>query len=134
MEKQTLKKAVELAIKIRKNGYAPFSNFLVGAVVVTKEGDLFQGVNVENSSFGATVCAERNALFAAITAGKRDFEAIVIASCLNGKAAFPCGICRQVLADFNPKMEVILVNSETKTVEADFNLNEIFPQLFEFHK
>lgn len=134
MDKQIFKKAVDLAIETRKNSYAPFSNFLVGAVVVTEKGKLFQGVNVENSSYGATVCAERNALFNAITTGERDFEAVVIASCLNGKAVFPCGICRQVLADFNPKMRVILVNSETKTVEADFALDKIFPHVFEFHR
>ena len=134
MNKKTLEKAVASALEVRKNAYAPFSNFAVGAAIITKDGSIFTGVNVENSSFGATNCAERTALFSAITAGFRDFEAIVIASSLNGKAVFPCGICRQVLADFNPKMRVVLVNSDTKQIEQDLLLSDIFPGIFEFGK
>ena len=134
MNKTTLKKAVAAALEVRKNAYAPFSNFAVGAAIITKDGSIFTGVNVENSSFGATNCAERTALFSAITAGQRDFEAIVIASNLNGKAVFPCGICRQVLADFNPEMRVVLVNGDTKQIEQDLLLSEIFPSAFEFGK
>ena len=134
MNKKTLEKAVKSALEVRKNAYAPFSKFAVGAAIITKDGSIFTGVNVENSSFGATNCAERTALFSAITAGFRDFEAIVIASSLNGKAVFPCGICRQVLADFNPKMRVVLVNSDTKQIEQDLLLSDIFPGVFEFGK
>lgn len=134
MNKKTLEKAVKSALEVRKNAYAPFSKFAVGAAIITKDGSIFTGVNVENSSFGATNCAERTALFSAVTAGKRDFEAIVIASVLNGKAVFPCGICRQVLADFNPEMRVILVNSDTKMIEQDLLLSDIFPGVFEFGK
>lgn len=134
MNKKTLEKAVKSALEVRKNAYAPYSNFAVGAAIVTTDGTIFTGVNVENSSFGATNCAERTALFSAITAGHRDFEAIVIASNLNGKAVFPCGICRQVLADFNPKMRVVLINSETKEIERDLLLSDIFPGIFEFGK
>ncbi|MBQ3367961.1 cytidine deaminase [bacterium] len=134
MNKKTLEKAVKSALEVRKNAYAPFSKFAVGAAIITKEGSIFTGVNVENSSFGATNCAERTALFSAVTAGERDFEAIVIASVLNGKAVFPCGICRQVLADFNPEMRVILVNSDTKMIEQDLLLSDIFPGVFEFGK
>lgn len=134
MNKKTLEKAVKSALEVRKNAYAPFSKFAVGAAIVTADGSIFTGVNVENSSFGATNCAERTALFSAITAGHRDFEAIVIASNLNGKAVFPCGICRQVLADFNPKMRVILVNSDTKQIEQELILSDIFPGIFEFGK
>ena len=134
MNKETLEKAVASALEVRKNAYAPFSNFAVGAAIITKDGSIFTGVNVENSSFGATNCAERTALFSAITAGFRDFEAIVIASNLNGKAVFPCGICRQVLADFNPKMRVILVNSDTKQIEQELILSDIFLGVFEFGK
>ena len=134
MNKKTLEKAVKSALEVRKNAYAPFSKFAVGAAIITKDGSIFTGVNVENSSFGATNCAERTALFSAVTAGERDFEAIVIASVLNGKAVFPCGICRQVLADFNPEMRVILVNSDTKQIEQDLVLSDIFPGVFEFGK
>ncbi|MBO4698991.1 cytidine deaminase [bacterium] len=134
MNSGTLEKAVAAAVEVRKNAFAPFSNFAVGAAIVTKDGSIFTGVNVENSSFGATNCAERTALFSAVAAGYRDFEAVVIASNLNGKAVFPCGICRQVLADFNPEMRVILVNSETKLVEQDLLLSDIFRGIFEFGK
>ncbi len=134
MKNEIFEKALSSALEVRKNAYAPYSNFAVGAAIVTTDGTIFTGVNVENSSFGATNCAERTALFSAITAGYRDFEAIVIASNLNGKAVFPCGICRQVLADFNPEMRVILVNSETKKVEQDLLLSDIFPGVFEFGK
>ena len=134
MKKEIFEKALSSALEVRKNAYAPFSNFAVGAAIITKDGSIFTGVNVENSSFGATNCAERTALFSAVTAGYRDFEAIVIASVLNGKAVFPCGICRQVLADFNPKMRVILVNSDTKQIEQDLILSDIFPGVFEFGK
>ena len=134
MKNEIFEKALLAALEVRKNAYAPYSNFAVGAAIVTNDGTIFTGVNIENSSFGATNCAERTALFSAITAGQRDFEAIVIASSLNGKAVFPCGICRQVLADFNPKMRVILVNSDTKIIEQDLILSDIFPGVFEFGK
>lgn len=132
MDKKTLQQAIDLAVKIRDNAHAPFSKFKVGAVVVTKNGEIFQGVNVENSSFGATVCAERTALFNAVTNGRKDIEAVVIVSVLNGKAVFPCGMCRQVLADFNPEMRVILVNAETLKIERDVPLSQIFPETFKF--
>ena len=134
MTSDLLKKAVELSLQIRKNAHAVYSNFSVGAVVITKSGKIYPGVNVENSSYGATVCAERVAIFNAITDGHKDIEAVVIASNLNGKAAFPCGVCRQVLADFNPDMDVYLVNSETGLIENKVTLSDIFPEHFEFHK
>ena len=134
MKKEIFEKALLAALEVRKNAYAPYSNFAVGAAIVAKDGTVFTGVNVENSSFGATNCAERTALFSAVAAGYRDFEAIFIASNLSGKAVFPCGICRQVLADFNPKMRVVLVNSETKKVEQDLLLSDIFQGVFEFGK
>ncbi len=134
MKKEIFEKALLAALEVRKNAYAPYSNFAVGAAIVTNDGTVFTGVNVENSSFGATNCAERTALFSAVAAGYRDFEAIFIASNLSGKAVFPCGICRQVLADFNPKMRVVLVNSDTKQVEQNLVLSDIFQGVFEFGK
>ncbi len=132
MNKEIRERAVKAALDVMKNAHAPYSNFRVGAALITKDGEIFPGVNVENSSFGATICAERTALVSAVAAGKKDFEAIAIASCLDGKAAYPCGMCRQVLADFNPEMELLLVNSETGEVEKSMPLSEIFPGVFEF--
>ncbi|HNW81624.1 MAG TPA: cytidine deaminase [bacterium] len=132
MDRKIVETAVKKAVEIRDNAYAPYSKFKVGAVVITGSGELFAGVNIENSSFGATVCAERIALFSAVTQGKHDIEAVVIASELKGKAVFPCGMCRQVLADFNPEMRVILVNAVTQKIEKEALLSEIFPDHFTF--
>ncbi|HPS29050.1 MAG TPA: cytidine deaminase [bacterium] len=132
MDRKIVETAVKKAVEIRNNAYAPYSKFKVGAVVITGSGELFAGVNIENSSFGATVCAERIALFSAVTQGKHDIEAVVIASELKGKAVFPCGMCRQVLADFNPEMRVILVNAVTQKIEKEALLSEIFPDHFTF--
>lgn len=132
MRKELIQKAVAAALKARKNAYAPYSGFMVGATVVTKKGRIFPGVNVENSSFGATVCAERTALFSAITAGQGDIAAVVVAAALDGHAVSPCGICRQTLADFNPAMRVILVNAETGKIEKETTVAALLPDRFSF--
>jgi cytidine deaminase len=102
-DQQLLNKSIDVA----KRAYAPYSKFLVGAVLVGKDGRIFEGCNVENISFGLTICAERNAVFAAVAAGCRDFEKVVIAADTADPAS-PCGACRQVLAEFNPDMKVVL--------------------------
>jgi len=127
-----VEKLVQAALKVREKAYAPYSNFKVGAALLSKSGTIYSGVNVENSSFGATICAERNALFNAVTNGDLEFDAIVIASNLNGKAVYPCGMCRQVLSDFSKEMNVIIVNSETEEIEAEVTLSKLFPNSFDF--
>lgn len=92
------------------NAYVPYSKFRVGAALLTKDGTVIRGCNVENSSYGLTNCAERTAIFTAVAAGHQDFEAIAIVQgddkC--GEApCYPCGACRQVLVEFNPNMDVI---------------------------
>jgi len=87
------------------NAYAPYSKFKVGAALLTKEGRVFTGVNVENSSFGATICAERTAYVKAVSEGFREFEAIAIVS--NQGRAWPCGICRQFMYEFGDELLVI---------------------------
>ncbi len=86
--------------------YVPYSKFHVGAALLTKTGKVFTGCNIENASFGATNCAERTAIFKAISEGEMDFEKIAVASS-TGHTTYPCGICRQVLAEFMPDAEVI---------------------------
>ena len=98
------------ALRASENAYSPYSHFKVGAALLCSDGSVFTGVNVENSSYGATICAERSALSAAITAGKRDFEAIAVAS--PGASAYPCGICRQVIFEFGDKIKVITGTDE----------------------
>lgn len=91
---------------VRENAYAPYSEFTVGAALDTGDGQVFLGCNVENASYGLTICAERSAVVAAIAAGYRNFDVIAIAG-PDGVVTSPCGACRQVLREFNPEMTVI---------------------------
>ncbi|MBQ1216162.1 MAG: cytidine deaminase, partial [Firmicutes bacterium] len=108
-----------------KNAFAPFSNFHVGAALLASDGRIFTGCNVENSSYGATICAERTALVKAVSEGSRDFIAIAVVS--QDGEAWPCGICRQVLYEFSPEMLVITGNDEHLDV---VKLNELLPHGF----
>jgi cytidine deaminase len=103
-----IERLVEAARRAQAMAYAPYSKFPVGAAVLAEDGRVFPGCNVENSSFGLTVCAERNAVAAAVVAGVRPTAVAVVA---NGTAVAPCGACRQVLAEFAAAMPVILATS-----------------------
>ena len=116
---------VTQAIDVAKRAYAPYSRFHVGAVLVGKDGRTFTGCNVENISYGLAICAERNAVFAAVAAGCREFEKIVITADTEVPAS-PCGACRQVLAEFNPDLEVVLSNFHGST--ETFSLSELLPR------
>jgi cytidine deaminase len=116
---------VAQAIEVAGRAYAPYSKFHVGAVLVGKDGRTFAGCNVENISFGLTICAERNAVFAAVAAGCRMFSKIVIVADTEEPAS-PCGACRQVLAEFNPDMEIVLANFRGKSL--NFRLSELLPR------
>ena len=116
---------VTQAIEVARRAYAPYSKFLVGAVLVGKDGRIFAGCNVENISFGLTICAERNAVFAAVAAGCRDYEKIVIVADTEVPAS-PCGACRQVLAEFNPDLKVVLANFRGQS--ETFHLSELLPR------
>lgn len=94
---------------VRHQAYAPYSHFAVGAALLASDGRIFTGCNVENISFGLTLCAERSALVAAVAAGCRDFEAIAIVADTNVPIS-PCGACRQVLAEFNPNLRILTGN------------------------
>ena len=101
-------------LDLLNNAYAPYSNFKVASIVVMKDGKTFKGVNVENASYGATICAERNAIISAITSGykKGDFDSIYVMAS-SGKFASPCFLCRQLLVEFfDPMCKVILMNNE----------------------
>lgn len=99
------------AVKAKENAYVPYSHFRVGAALLTESGRVYTGCNIENVSYGATNCAERTAVFKAVSEGEREFQAIVITGD-NGDYLPPCGICRQVLLEFGKdSMEVILANS-----------------------
>lgn len=106
---------LDIAVKNKKNAYSPYSNIQVSSAVLTKCGKVFLGVNVENASFGATCCAERNAIGNAISHGYRDFKAIAI--CSNLKVpTFPCGICRQVIIEFSEDIDIIIGDENNYTI------------------
>ena len=95
---------------VMKFAYAPFSKFRVGAAILNADGTMYTGVNIENSSYGATICAERVAACKAISEGAHDFEAIAL--CSDKGATWPCGICRQFLYEFSPELKVITGSDE----------------------
>lgn len=101
---------VERALAARKEAYAPYSKFRVGAALLTRSGRVFAGANIENISYGLTICAERSAVAAAVSAGERDFAFIAIATD-SKEPTVPCGACRQVLAEFNPSIDILCVTS-----------------------
>ena len=117
----------KLARKAARNAYAPFSGFRVGAAILTTTGEIFTGVNVENSSYGATICAERVACAKAISEGFRNFEAIAVAT-YSGAQAVPCGMCRQFLFEFAPNLKVIIGRDE-ENIEVT-SLDELLPKGF----
>lgn len=119
------------ARRARANAYAPYSNYRVGAALATEGGKIFVGCNVENASFGATVCAERNAIAQMIVAGATKPIACVIVTA-GPTPAPPCGMCRQVLIEFTRDMPVILVGeSDVGDVRRDLELAELLPEVFE---
>ncbi len=123
----TDEKLVALAKEAMKNAYSPYSNFKVGAALLAKDGRVFTGCNVENASYGATNCAERTAIFKAVSEGYREFDTIAIVAS-SGDYASPCGICRQVLAEFMPDGKVILDSDEKGMVT--YLVRELLPCSF----
>ena len=109
-----------------EQAYAPYSNFRVGAALLAKSGNIYLGCNIENSSYGATNCAERTAIFKAVSEGEREFEAIAIV-CSNGTKAYPCGICLQVMSEFLPEGKVIL---EDENGIQTYKVSELLPSAF----
>jgi cytidine deaminase len=116
---------IEMAAKVRLHAYAPYSGFKVGAAVLTRAGTIFTGCNVENASFGVTICAERAAVVAAIAAGQPELIAIAIVTDAL-EPAMPCGACRQVLAEFNPLIKIIA--STTQDERQEFVLTDLLPR------
>ena len=123
---------IRLALKARSNAYAPYSGFFVGAALLCADGEVFTGANVENSSFSLTNCAERSALFAAVSAGKRDFKAIAVVGGKEGEITDfcpPCGACRQALAEFSKdgSLQIILYDGKS---EKSLPLSALLPEGF----
>lgn len=121
------KELVEIAKKAMEKAYVPYSNFRVGAALLTDDGKIFTGCNIENASFGATNCAERTAIFKAVSEGYTNFKKIAIISD-SSNITYPCGICRQVILEFGRDMQIICANKNGEYKE--FNLKDLLPYAF----
>ena len=132
MEKILIEKLIKKAIEMLNFSYAPYSNFHVGAALLTSEGKIYTGCNIENTAYGPSNCAERTAIFKAVSEGKKEFEAIAIVGGKNGKIENfcpPCGVCRQVLAEFCKKdFEIVLAKSTNEY--KIMTLEQLLPESF----
>ena len=116
---------VAAAVQAQKMAYAPYSRFPVGAVLLASDGTVYAGCNVENASYGLTICAERNALAHAVLCGAKQFIAVAV---VTENGVTPCGACRQVLAEFGPRMTVIV--ADTRGNQQIYSLAELLPEAF----
>jgi cytidine deaminase len=123
-ETELIKKAKNARLK----AYAPYSNFKVGAALLTKNGNVYTGANVENSTYGLTICAERVAVFKAVNKGDKDFVKMVVVADKNPPIT-PCGACRQVLSEFTKDLQIICVNLKGKVDR--YTLKELLPEAFD---
>lgn len=117
---------IQAAVEARKWAYAPYSNYPVGAALLTASGRMYDGVNVENAAYPTTICAERVAVFKAVSEGERDFQAIAVVTENGGS---PCGSCRQVLAEFGLEISVLIADIEGNLIE-EITLADLLPQAF----
>ena len=120
---------VRAAARARKRAVAPYSKFKVGAALLTKAGEIIGGANVESASYGLTGCAERVALFNALTSGKRNFVAVAVVARTAG-GPMPCGACRQLLAEYAPKAKVFVADSRALDVIKVFSVRQLLPAAF----
>lgn len=117
---------IDLANGTRRSAYAPYSNYPVGAALRTKSGKVFTGVNVENAAYPTSMCAERTAVFKAVSEGEREFEVIAVVTDNGGS---PCGACRQVLSEFGLDTVVLIADGEGKLVQ-ETTVNDLLPGAF----
>lgn len=132
LEKEVIRTLCQKAVDMRSESYAPYSDFLVGSAVLTADGKIFTGCNVENSAFGPSICAERTAIVKAVSEGYKDFAAIAIAGGKrDGELQYcsPCGVCRQVMREFcKPSFRIYLAKSADDYKE--FTLGDLLPESF----
>lgn len=130
MENETLIKAAFLA---REKSYAPYSGFHVGAALLTKAGNVYAGCNIENAAFTPTNCAERTAIFKAVSEGEKEFVKIAIVGGAMGKRMEycpPCGVCRQVMREFVSPQEFVIILAKSVEEYKEYTLKELFPESF----
>lgn len=117
---------IQVAIEARKWAYVPYSGYPVGAAILTSSGRIYEGANIENAAFPTTICAERVAVFKAVSEGERQFTALAV---VTANAGFPCGSCRQVLAEFGLDTIVIIADTEGKMIQ-EITVNGLLPGAF----
>ncbi len=122
-------KLVKQALQARQRAYAPYSGYAVGAALLTKTGEIYTGVNVENAAYPTSICAERVAVFKAISEGDKELEAMVVAS-INGGS--PCGACRQVLSEFGLDTKILIVDGEAEIIQ-ETTVGDLLPGAFTSH-
>lgn len=120
------KKLIHMAVEARQRAYAPYSGYRVGAALLAASGKLYTGVNVENAAYPTSICAERVAIFKAVSEGEREFVALAVAT---GNGGTPCGACRQVMAEFGLGLKVLIVDGEGK-LRQEVILSELLPGAF----
>ncbi len=130
LKKELLEKLLKPALEAKEKAYAPYSKFRVGAALLTSDGSVYTGCNVENASYGLTVCAERVAAFKAVCDGKKVFKAILIVSDSDSTTP-PCGACRQVLAEFAGE-DMIIISVDKVGNARFYSLSELLPWAFKF--
>jgi cytidine deaminase len=125
-------KLLKAAAKVSHEAHAPYSKFQVGAALLTDKGEIITGCNVENASYGLTICAERNAIFHAVATNRRAFKAVAVVA--SGKQMpFPCGACRQVLSEFCGPETIVLIAPRAKLTDYDQStMGELLPKSFKF--
>lgn len=126
MEKALQQKLIDAANEARQNAYVPYSNYRVGAALLTADGEIITGCNIENSSFTPTVCAERVAIFKAVSEGIQDFKAIAVVTDNGGS---PCGVCRQVMGEFMLEGTVLIADKDGNLKE-EMSVSELLPLAF----
>ena len=126
-----VKKLVEAAARARAGSVSPYSKFKVGAALLTKSGKIIGGANVESASYGLTCCAERVALFKALTEGEKDFVAVAVVARWDG-GPMPCGACRQLLAEYAAAASVYIADSDDLAVVRRFTVRKLLPEAFRF--
>jgi cytidine deaminase len=129
MAKIERKQLVQAAARARGGAVAPYSKFKVGAALLTRDGEIISGANVESASYGLTCCAERVALFRALTDGKRNFVAVAVVARAPG-GPMPCGACRQLLAEYAPAAKVWVADSRALEQIREFTVRELLPAAF----
>jgi cytidine deaminase len=117
---------IRKAVDIRQKAYAPYSNYFVGAALLTSSGKIYTGVNVENAAYSATICAERTAIVKAVSEGEKKFQAVAVATENGGS---PCGLCRQVLAEFGLDTIVLISNADGKLLK-ETTVDDLLPLSF----